>query len=96
MSRVGSSRTRDFVELMLGYGTIVGVIWTPEHWQHILTPIALVLTLGVVVARGQSREELGLGWRGLLASAWILPAGHRTRRSERVCGGEDGHAASAV
>jgi membrane protease YdiL (CAAX protease family) len=74
MSRVASSRTRDFVELMLGYGTIVGVIWTPEHWQHILTPIALVLTLGVVVARGQSREELGLGWRGLLASAWILPA----------------------
>jgi membrane protease YdiL (CAAX protease family) len=65
---------RDLVELILGYGMIVGVIWTPEHLQHILSPIALVLTLLVVVARGQSRDELGLGWRGLIPSLWILPA----------------------
>src|ERR1700740_1776162 len=64
MSTVNPSRTRDLLELILGYGTIVGVIWTPEHLQRILSPFALALTLLVVLLRRQSRDELGLGWRG--------------------------------
>jgi hypothetical protein len=68
------SRARDLIELTLGYGTIVGVIWTPERLQHILTPIVLVLTSVVVLVRGQSRDELGFGPRGLIPSLWILPA----------------------
>ena len=74
MSRVESSRTRDLIELIVGYGAIVGVIWTPEHPQRILSPFVLLLTLGVILARGQSRDELGVGRRGLLPSLWILPA----------------------
>ncbi|HZW93928.1 MAG TPA: CPBP family intramembrane glutamic endopeptidase [Candidatus Eremiobacteraceae bacterium] len=74
MSRVEPSRARDLIELILGYGTIVAVIWTPEHLQRILSPLVLVLTLAVVLARRQSRDELGLGWHGLLPSLWILPA----------------------
>jgi hypothetical protein len=74
MPRVPPSRARDLIELILGYGGIVAIIWTPEHLQHILSPIALVLTLLVVLARGHSRDELGLGWRGLIPSLWILPA----------------------
>jgi hypothetical protein len=74
MSGVHPSRTRDLVELILGYGAIVGVIWTPEHLQRILSPLVLVLTLLVVLARRQSRDELGMGWRGLIPSLWILPA----------------------
>jgi hypothetical protein len=74
MSSVQRGRTRDLVELILGYGMIVGIIWTPERLQHVLSPIALVLTLLVVLARRQSRDELGLGWRGLVPSLWILPA----------------------
>ena len=74
MSRVHSNRARDLVELILGYGAIVGVIWAPEHLQRLLSPFALVLTLAVVLARGKSRDDLGLGWRGLIASLWILPA----------------------
>jgi membrane protease YdiL (CAAX protease family) len=68
------SRSRDLIELILGYGTIVGIIWTPEPLQRILSPIALVLTLVVVLARRQGHEELGLGRRGLVSSLWILPA----------------------
>jgi hypothetical protein len=68
------SRVRDLTELMLGYVTVVGVIWTPEHLQHILSPIVFVLTLAVVLARRQSRDELGIGLRGLVPSLWILPA----------------------
>ncbi|MGB8916876.1 MAG: CPBP family intramembrane glutamic endopeptidase, partial [Candidatus Sulfotelmatobacter sp.] len=56
------------------YGAVVGVIWTPEHLQRFLAPMVLVLTLSVVLARGQSREDLGVGRRGLVASLWILPA----------------------
>jgi hypothetical protein len=68
------SRARDLTELILGYGLVVGIIWTPEHLQRFLSPIALIFTLSVVLARRQSRNELGTGWRGLIASLWILPA----------------------
>src|SRR5580700_11971627 len=74
MSSDPPSRTRDLIELIFGYGMIVGIIWTPEHLQRFLSPIALVLTLSVVLARGQTRDELGLGARGLIPSLWILPA----------------------
>jgi hypothetical protein len=74
MSKIQPSRARDLIELILGYGLIVGIIWTPEHLQRLLSPIALVLTLSVVLARGRSRDELGLGARGLIPSLWILPA----------------------
>ncbi len=74
MSSVQPSRSRDLVELILGYGVVVGVIWMPDHWQHIFSPIALVLTLTVVLARRHRLDELGLGARGLVPSLWILPA----------------------
>ena len=68
------SRARDLTELILGYGLIVGIIWTPERLQRFLSPIALLFTLSIVLARRQSRDDLGLGWRGLIPSLWILPA----------------------
>ena len=74
MASVHASRTRDLIELVLGYGLIVGVIWTPERAQRIISPFVLGLTLLVVLAQRQGRDELGLGTRGLIASLWILPA----------------------
>jgi len=74
MSRVERSRSRDLLELILGYGAIVGVIWTPERLQRLLSPMILLLTLVVVLARRQSRDGLGLSRRGLIPSLWILPA----------------------
>jgi len=74
MSNAHPSRTRDLIELILGYGLIVGIIWTPEHLQRFLSPLALIATLIVVLVRRQTRDELGLGRRGLIPSLWILPA----------------------
>ncbi len=74
MSRAKSGRTRDLVELILGYGLIVGIIWTPDSLQRILSPIALVVTLAVVLAQRKSRDELGVGRHGLVESLWIFPA----------------------
>jgi len=74
MTSANPSRGRDLTELILGYGLIVGVIWTPENLQRFLSPVVLVLTLGVVLARRKSRDELGVGRHGLMQSLWILPA----------------------
>ena len=74
MSTANPTRTRDLAELILGYGAVVGVIWMPDYLQRLFSPVVLVLTLGIVLARRQSRDELGLGRRGLIPSLWILPA----------------------
>ena len=62
------------LELVFGYGIIIGVIWMPEHLQAMLSPVVLVLTLGVVILRKPSRDELGFGTNGLIPSLWIFPA----------------------
>ncbi len=64
---------RDLVELILGYGLIVGVIWMPESQQRLCSPVVLIFTLAVVLARRPSSDELGVGVRGLVSSLWILP-----------------------
>jgi Type II CAAX prenyl endopeptidase Rce1-like len=58
------SQARDLIEIIVGFGIIMTAIWLPEYPQHILTPIAFLVSL----------EELGIGGRGLAASFWILPA----------------------
>ncbi len=65
---------RDLLELVLGYGLIVFVLWMPGFPQRILSAVALLVTLGIVLARRPSWNDLGLGWRGLVPSLWILPA----------------------
>jgi len=74
MSRREPGSTRDLVELIVGFGLIMLVLWMPDFPQRILSPVALIVTLAVVLARRLSLNELGLGWRGLAASFWILPA----------------------
>jgi membrane protease YdiL (CAAX protease family) len=53
---------------------ILFVLWMPEFPQRILSPVALVVTLTIVLARRPSLDDLGIGWRGLGRSFWILPA----------------------
>jgi CAAX prenyl protease-like protein len=69
---VGSAR--DLMELVFGYGLIVFVLWMPELPQRILSPVAFLVTLAIVLVRRPSWDELGIGWRGLVRSLWILPA----------------------
>jgi len=71
---VSRAQIRDSVEIALGYGLTLFVLWMPEVPQRILSPVALMFTLTVVLARRPSVNELGLGRRGLAQSWWILPA----------------------
>src|SRR5271154_816879 len=57
MSRPQPGLTRDLAELILGYGLIVAILWTPEPLQRILSPIALVAIFMVVVLRRSSRKN---------------------------------------
>lgn len=74
MPRPEPGSARDLIELIFGYGLIVFIVWIPEFPQRILSPIALVVTLTIVLARRPSVDDLGLGRRGLAQSWWILPA----------------------
>lgn len=74
MSRREPGSARDLIELIFGYGLIVFIIWMPEFPQRILSPVALVVTLTIVLARRPSLDDLGLGGRGLARSWWIVPA----------------------
>jgi hypothetical protein len=73
MSRPEPGSSRDLIELTLGYGLIVFILWIPELPQRILSPVALIVTLAIVLARRPTVDDLGLGRRGLVASFWILP-----------------------
>jgi membrane protease YdiL (CAAX protease family) len=73
MARERSVR-HDLIEIVVGYGLILLAVWLPTRPQQILSPVVLVVTFAIVVARCPSREALGFGWRGLVRSLWILPA----------------------
>jgi membrane protease YdiL (CAAX protease family) len=65
---------RDFAELAIGFLAIMAVLWLPTHEQLIFGPLVLLAPLAMTIARRPHLNELGLGWRGLLPSLWILPA----------------------
>jgi membrane protease YdiL (CAAX protease family) len=69
-----SQRRRDLVEIVLGYGVILLVIWTPNPLQRILYWFACALIVTIVALRKQNLESLGLVGRNLLASLWVVGA----------------------
>jgi len=74
MQRPKPGSARDLVELILGYGLIVSILWMNEFAQRILSPVALIVTLAIVLAPRPSLDDLGIGLRGLRSSLWIFPA----------------------
>jgi hypothetical protein len=72
-ARISSASTRDRFELIFGYGEILFVLWMPEFPQRVLSPVALLVTLGIVLVRAPSLEDLGMSRRGLAPTFWILP-----------------------
>jgi len=65
---------RNFTELAIGFTAIMLVLWLPTRDQLIFGPIALLAPLVLVLAQRPTRDELGLGLRGLIRSLWILPS----------------------
>jgi membrane protease YdiL (CAAX protease family) len=61
-------------ELTVGFAAIMVVLWLPTREQLIFGPIALLAPLILVLLQRLTLNELGLNWRRLVASLWILPA----------------------
>jgi hypothetical protein len=74
MPRPEPAAARDVTELLLSYGLILFTLWIPENPQRILSPVALIVTLAIVLASRPTADDLGLTSRGLARSFWILPA----------------------
>jgi membrane protease YdiL (CAAX protease family) len=69
-----SASLRTVAELTIGSAAILIVLWLPTRPQIILGPIALLGPLIVVLLQRPTLRELGLHWRGMVSSLWILPA----------------------
>ena len=55
------------------------VLWLPTREQVIFGPVAMLAPLALVLLSERPRlSRLGLGWRGLVSSLWILPAAAAT------------------
>jgi hypothetical protein len=65
---------RDLAEPLLAFALITLVLWLPTREQVIVGPFILLSPLVLTLLRGTTAEALGLSWRGLVRSLWILPA----------------------
>jgi hypothetical protein len=66
--------SRDLLELIIAFTAILAVLWMPTREQLFFGPIALLAPFGIVLFGRPTLDGLGLGWRGLVRSLWILPA----------------------
>jgi membrane protease YdiL (CAAX protease family) len=65
-------RSRDLIEVILGYGLILAVIWTPNPLQRILYWTTLAAIIVITLLRRENLKTLGLGTTGLVSSLWIV------------------------
>ncbi|WP_213805488.1 CPBP family intramembrane glutamic endopeptidase [Granulicella sp. dw_53] len=73
----GVGRRRDLVDLGVGYGLILGMVWTPHPWQEILYFTALAWVVASTWVSFAGWKVLGLGSSGRvgsegLRSLWVI------------------------
>ncbi len=66
------SKRRDLIEIAIGFGLILTVIWTPRPWQQRLWWIALVAVLTMICLSFESLSAMGLHAANLFRSLWIV------------------------
>jgi membrane protease YdiL (CAAX protease family) len=65
-------RTRDLLEIAVGYTLILLVIWTPRPWQSLLYWVAIVFLATVLWLSFEGHENMGLRTANLARSAWVV------------------------
>lgn len=68
------SKLRDWMELAVGYGWIVAVLWTPRPLQTVLYFFAIVLFLVLFWRSFAGWPAMGLRTANLLRSSWVVVA----------------------
>jgi hypothetical protein len=69
---VVEKRKRDLLELSVGYGLILFVIWAPNPWQRLLYWAALGWVVLTTCVSFEGRRAMGLRIGGLLRSLWVV------------------------
>ena len=62
-------RRRDLLELSVGYGLILLVLWTPPPWQRRLYLVAAAFLIAASIRPGEGWRGLGFSARNLLPSS---------------------------
>lgn len=84
-SEAAARNRRDRIELCVGYGLILLVIWTPGPLQRLLYYIAIVV-LGAILWRSfDSWADLGLRTANLLQSIWVVGAALVVATAAVIC-----------
>ena len=63
---------RDALELAVGYGLILAVLWTPRPWQRYLYIAAILWIAAVTWISWDGRRVMGLRVGGMLRSLWVV------------------------
>jgi hypothetical protein len=67
-------RWRSILEIVLVYGMIEAALWSEGPWRFRIAILTLLLVIAIGLLRRDLWPKLGLGWRGLTASLWLVPA----------------------
>ncbi len=67
-------RRRDLVELAVGYGLILVVIWTPRPWQRVFYIAAILWIAAATYVSFDGWKVMGLRLGGMLRSLWVVGA----------------------
>lgn len=66
------SRRREIVELAVGYGLIMLVVWTPRPWQKMLWWVAAI-SIAVIVSKSfEGLKAMGLSGINFFRSLWVV------------------------
>lgn len=68
------SKRRDLLEILIPYGLILGVIWTPRPIQKWLWILAAAVVILVTVISWPGLDAMGLRRKNFLRSLWIVAA----------------------
>jgi membrane protease YdiL (CAAX protease family) len=68
------SRRRDWIEIAIGYGLIMAVVWTPRPWQRFLWVAAAAAIVVMMGAGFDGWKAVGLRAANFWRSLWIAGA----------------------
>jgi membrane protease YdiL (CAAX protease family) len=74
IGKPNSFRSRDLLEILIAYGLILAVIWTPNPLQRVLYWTTFAIILVITLLRRDSLTNLGLSTKGFTQSLWIVGA----------------------
>jgi hypothetical protein len=69
---VTHSNQRDLLELVVAYGLILVVIWTPRPWQRFLWIVAAAFIVAITCLSFDGRKAMGLRTANFFRSLWVV------------------------